>query len=427
MNEIDRRRFLKSSLAIGTAAGLSGYSAAQVREEDRPGPSGGGSAMNLIAPELDTVRVGLIGVGERGIGFVRHFCNIEGARIAAVCDSHQMALDRVAPIMSEYGEPVPALYTGDDYAYRALLDRQDVFGELLHGEAAYIHELRWQMKEIEHKTGSWRTVWHAKRNGNLYPTHGLGPIAQYMGVNRGDRFDYMNSMSSPAIGRAKYARREFPTDHDRNQLAYINGDMNTSLIKTVNGRTIMVQHDTTTPRPYSRHNLIQGANGVFAGFPNRIALENGGGETYHEWDHDMAKWRTEYDHPLWVQMGLRAQELGGHGGMDHLMCCRLIHCLRNGEPLDQNVYDAAAWSVVGPISAESVADRGNSKSIPDFTRGAWQTTGPLPGGGPRRLSKERRILNRTPARPHAEGRRDGQARIKKTNSSPPGWQCRGTP
>ena len=88
----------------------------------------------------------------------------------------------------------------------------------------------------------------------------------------------------------------------------------------------------------------------------------------------MAKWREKYDHPLWLEMGRRAEQQGGHGGMDHLMCWRIIYCLRNAEPLDQNVYDAAAWSVVGQISADSVADRGNSKPIPDFTRGAWKTT-----------------------------------------------------
>ena len=185
-------------------------------------------------------------------------------------------------------------------------------------------------------------------------------------------------IASPPVGRARYARREFAADHPRNALTYINGDMNTSLIKTRKGRTIMVQHDTTTPRPYSRHNLIQGSNGVFAGFPNRFALEQGGDETYHEWDHDMTKWRARYDHPLWTQMGRRAEQQGGHGGMDHLMCRRLMDCLRNGEPLDQNVYDAAARSVVGPISAASVADRGNSKSIADFTRGVWRTTDALP-------------------------------------------------
>ena len=453
MSDRGRRKFLKSTLAVGAAAGLGARVMESGSEGESARPAGSRSVMNLVAPGLDTVRVGLIGLGERGVGFVRHFCNIEGARITAICDIEQLVLDRAAKIMSELGETEPGLYTGDDYAYRKLLDRSDVdivviatpwrwhaimaaeamesgkhafvevpavttveeawwlvdtsermqmncmmlenvcygrdelmvlnmvrqgvFGELLHGEAAYIHELRWQMKEIERKTGSWRTLWHAKRNGNLYPTHGLGPVAQYMGINRGDKFKYMNSMSSAAVGRAAYARREFPADHDRNRLDYITGDMNTSLIKTAKGRTIMVQHDTTTPRPYSRHNLIQGTNGVFAGFPNRIGLEQDGGETYHEWDYDMTKWQARYDHPLWVQMGRRAEQQGGHGGMDHLMCWRLVDCLRNGEPLDQNVYDAAAWSVVGPISADSVADRGNSKPVPDFTRGAWRNTEPL--------------------------------------------------
>ncbi|KID54902.1 alpha-N-acetylgalactosaminidase [Pseudoalteromonas luteoviolacea] len=255
--------------------------------------------------------------------------------------------------------------------------RQGLFGELLHGEAAYIHELRWQMKELEHKTGSWRTEWHTRRDGNLYPTHGLGPVSQYMNINRGDRFDYLTSMSSPALGRAAYAQREFPKGHQRNQWDYICGDMNTTMIKTVKGRSIVVQHDTTTPRPYSRHNLIQGTNGVFAGFPNRIALEQGGRGSFHDWDGDMDYWYGKYDHPLWVKMGKEAERNGGHGGMDFLMFWRMIYCLRNGEPLDQDVYDGAAWSVISPLSAQSVANRSESVSIPDFTRGHWKTATPL--------------------------------------------------
>ena len=280
--------------------------------------------------------------------------------------------------------------------------RRGLFGELLHGEAAYIHELRWQMKELEHGTGSWRTHWHTKMDGNLYPTHGLGPVSQYMNINRGDRFDYVTSTSSPAMGRQAYAKREFPTDHQRNSLKYIAGDMNTSLIKTVMGRSIMVQHDTTTPRPYSRHNLIQGTNGVFAGFPNRIAVENvpesikleylnqyhkalatwekagkhghkPSQPSFHQWDKDLEPWRTEYEHPLWHRMGQEAEKNGGHGGMDFLMLWRMVYCLRNGEELDQNVYDAAAWSAIMPQSVASVADRSNSKDIPDFTRGHWKT------------------------------------------------------
>ncbi len=380
--------------------------------------------------------------------------HIDGARIVAICDTHDEVLEKSADyLVRERGLPKPALYRGGDLAYQEMLNRDDidiviistpwkwhapmaidtmnsgkhafvevplaltveemwqivdtaertqkncmmmenvnygrdelmvlnmvrqgVFGELLHGEAAYIHELRWQMKEIEHKTGSWRTHWHTKRDGNLYPTHGLGPVSQYMNINRGDRFDYLTSMSSPALGRAAYAKREFPTDHERNQLHYIAGDMNTTMIKTIKGRSIMVQHDTTTPRPYSRHNLIQGTNGVFAGFPNRIALEQGGTKSFHEWDYEMDPWYEQYDHPLWTKMGEEAQRNGGHGGMDFLMFWRMIYCLRNGEALDQDVYDGAAWSVISPLSAQSVANRSESLSIPDFTRGAWKTAKPL--------------------------------------------------
>ena len=140
--------------------------------------------------------------------------------------------------------------------------QQGLFGEITHGEGAYIHDLRWQMKEIERKTGSWRTYYHTTMQGNIYPTHGLGPIAQYMGINRGDRFDYMTSMSSPALGRAAYAKREFPADHERNRLKYIKGDMNSTLIKTSNGRSILVQYDTTTARPSPGANRRMECNGA---------------------------------------------------------------------------------------------------------------------------------------------------------------------
>ena len=231
------------------------------------------------------------------------------------------------------------------------------------------------MKDIDEGTGSWRTDWHARRNANLYPTHGLGPIAQYMDINRGDRFDYLTSMSSPAKGRQLYAAKEFPEEHMRNKARYICGDMNTSLIRTARGRTIMVQHDTTTPRPYTRHNLIQGTGGVFARYPNRIALESEG--DFHEWQRDMTSWYEKYDHPLWMRIAQEATEAGGHGGMDYVMLWRIVFCLRNGVALDQNVYDAAAWSAVTPLSESSNADKGNARDFPDFTRGAWPGSPPL--------------------------------------------------
>lgn len=258
--------------------------------------------------------------------------------------------------------------------------RQGVLGELLHGEAAYIHELRWQMQDIVEGTGFWRTGWHTRRNANLYPTHGLGPIAQYMNINRGDRFDYLTSTSSPALGRQLYAEREFAADHPRNQVTYICGDINTSLIRTIHGRTIMVQHDTTTPRPYTRHNLIQGTNGVYAGYPERIALDadpTGPDGNFHEWQHDLTEFYARYDHPLWKQLADAAAESIGHGGMDFVMLWRIIFCLRNGVALDQNVYDAAAWSAVTPLSEASNRNRGNTQDFPDFTRGVWSSAPPL--------------------------------------------------
>lgn len=256
--------------------------------------------------------------------------------------------------------------------------RLGLFGDLTHGEGAYIHDLRWQMKEIERGTGSWRTFWHAKRNANLYPTHGLGPIAQYMNINRGDRFDYLTAAASPALGRKAYAAGEFSDGHNRNQLKYIVGDMHSSLITTAKGRTILVQHDTTTPRPYTRLNHIQGTNGAFAGFPDRIALENNPltpdvKDGFHKWDAEMDKWRDTYDHPVWKTMLGEAERQGGHGGMDFVMLWRMVYCLRNGLPLDQNVYDAAAWSSVIPLSEQSVSNRSSSADVPDFTRGVWKT------------------------------------------------------
>ncbi len=256
--------------------------------------------------------------------------------------------------------------------------RVGAIGDLLHAEAAYIHDLRWQMKHVEHGTGSWRTDEHARRNGNLYPTHGLGPVAQYMSIDRGDdRFDTLVSMGTPALGRQRYAARSFPSDHVRNRARYVCGDLNTSLIRTARGRTILVQYDTTSPRPYTRHNLIQGTNGCLAGFPTRLAIE--GQTDVHRWVEGaaLAEWRTRFEHPLWTRMGAVARQRGGHGGMDFIMLSRMVECLRAGEPLDQNVYEGASWSVVSPLSEASVAAGGAPQAFPDFTRGRWRDTAPL--------------------------------------------------
>ena len=256
--------------------------------------------------------------------------------------------------------------------------RLGLFGELLHGEGAYIHDLREQMNEVEHGTGSWRTYEYAKHNGNLYPTHGLGPIAHYMSVNRGDRFDYLTSVSSPSKMRAIYAQEHFPVGHKWRDLKFQAGDINTTLIKTVLGRSIMVQWDEQLPRPYSRLDFIQGTKGAWGGFPNRLVLE-GTTPSTESWVQgaDLKPYYEKYDHPLWKKVASLPENNGGHGGMDFVMLWRMVYCLREGLPLDQSVYDAAAWSCVTPLSEASVANRARSMDVPDFTRGAWKSTPPL--------------------------------------------------
>ena len=262
------------------------------------------------------------------------------------------------------------------------LCRQGYIGELLHAEAAYIHELRWQMKEEERGTGSWRTYHYAYGKGNLYPTHGLGPVAQYMNLARTeDTFSKLVSFSSPAKGRQLHAKENFPPDHKWNQLDFLNGDINTSLVKTQLGRSIMIQWDETSPRPYTRHNLIQGTLGTLAGFPTRVAKEGGVEgitQDHHRWvqGENLAALYEKFDHPLYKKLNSSTKN-SGHGGMDGIMMYRIVQCLQQGLPLDQNIYEGALWSAVGPLSAASVESDGMPHDFPDFTRGNWKTTAPL--------------------------------------------------
>ena len=253
------------------------------------------------------------------------------------------------------------------------LIRQGRFGTITHGEAAYIHDLRSTLL-APHSEGLWRRNPHQTRNGNLYPTHGLGPVAWYMDIHHGDRFARLVSMSSLSAALAEYRDATLPADDPKRREKYRCGDMNTSLIQTANGRTIMLQHDVVTPRPYSRLNLVQGSKGTFSDYPPRIFFD---GQGTHEWaSYDAIK--AEYEHPLWKEHGEQALKLGGHGGMDYIMNYRLVQTYRQGLPPDLNVYDAAAWSAPGPLSDISVAWDSLSLPFPDFTRGNWHQTGSAP-------------------------------------------------
>jgi predicted dehydrogenase len=250
--------------------------------------------------------------------------------------------------------------------------RKGLFGELLHGECGYLHDLR-DIKFSSGGEGLWRLEHSRRRDANLYPTHGLGPVAQYMNINRGDRFDYLVSMSGPGRGLSLYAAEKFGPDSPQAKQQYTSGDINLSLIKTYNGLTIYLVHDCNNPRPYSRINMIQGTRGLFMDYPPRIHIE--GRSKGHEWE-TLEKYYAEFEHPLYKRMQDKSKG-AGHGGMDFIEDFRLIECLRTGQPTDQDVYDAAAWSVVTPLTERSVANRSEAVDFPDFTRGRWKTRPPL--------------------------------------------------
>jgi hypothetical protein len=191
-----------------------------------------------------------------------------------------------------------------------------------------------------------------------------------MDIHRGDRFDVMVSLSSVEKGLSAWRAKHVPKEDPRWKEKYVCGDMNTSIIRTALGRTIMLQHDVISPRPYSRINLISGTRGTFEDYPARIYIE---GETKnHDWE-SLDRYKEKYDHPLWKNVGELARKLGGHGGMDFIMCYRLIQCIREGIAPDMDCYDAAAWSAPTPLSEMSVAKNGASMKFPDFTRGRWNT------------------------------------------------------
>lgn len=262
-----------------------------------------------------------------------------------------------------------------NYGYTEMLVNRlvhaGVLGEVLHCEAAYLHDLRDILFEARDE-GLWRRAWHTRLDANLYPTHGLGPVAWYLDIHRGDRFDYLVSMSSPEAGLTRHRAEHVAKDDGRWAERYVTGDMNSSLIKTAKGKTILLQHDVANPRPYSRLNGVQGTKGVFSDYPARIYVDGqAGGERFGPLD----PWKAQYEDPLWTNVGELARKKGGHGGMDFVMCWRLVQCMREGLAPDFDVYDAAAWSAPLPLSQMSVAKGSAPMKFPDFTRGQWSREG----------------------------------------------------
>lgn len=255
--------------------------------------------------------------------------------------------------------------------------RNGLFGELIHAEGAYIHDLSkgWLFNKNAY-ADMWRLKENIGRNGNLYPTHGLGPIAQCMNINRGDRFEHLVSISTNDFTLNDLAKEMAAKDNffDPYVDKSYRGNMNTTLLRTYKGKTIMIQHDVSSPRPYSRIHSLSGTKGSASKWPSPERISFG-----HSWikPEELQKLYDLHSPPIVKHIGAIAKDVGGHGGMDFIMDWRLIDCLRNGLPLDQDVYDAAAWTAAGLLSERSVGKSFKPIDFPDFTRGGWKTNKPV--------------------------------------------------
>lgn len=402
------------------------------------------------APKIENVRVGFIGLGQRGPTHLNNMTKLNGVTVVGLCDIREEKVDKAQKYLEKSGQK-PTLYSGSKDAWKKMCDRNDIdlvyiatpwdqhvtqavyamergkhvaievpaaktidecwqlvktsektkkhcmmlenccydffelmtlnmarqgfFGDIVHTEGAYIHYLL----DLNFKKDGYWDMWRLKenfRNGNLYPTHGLGPVCQVMNINRGDKMDYLVSMSSFDNLMGPEAKELASKDDFYKPFANKNyrGNMNTTVIRTSAGKTIMLQHDVTTPNVYSRIHKISGTKGSALKYPTpRIA-------TGHEkWlaESEMKVLEQKYQPAIVKKVGELAKQVGGHGGMDFLMDWRLIDCLRNGLPLDQDVYDAALWSAVAPLSEKSVANRSSSIDVPDFTGGSWKQNKPV--------------------------------------------------
>ena len=255
------------------------------------------------------------------------------------------------------------------------LAKLGMLGEIVHGEGAYIHDLRNMCEENYPDYEYWRYPHNRDHAGNRYITHGLVPLCLTMDVNRGDALDYLVSMDSKEVNFRLYKDNHLKKDDPRFAEAMKTGDMNTTLIRTMGGKTMMIQHDVSSPRPYSRIQLVTGTKGIIADYPYRIALEPKNGAGAHSWFEDAKaeEIKAKYAHPLYKTIGELAKIVGGHGGMDFIMDARWVYCLQQGLPLDMDVYDLATTCCLGELTEKSVEHRSRSYDIPDFTRGAWKT------------------------------------------------------
>lgn len=419
------------------------------------------------APKLDTVRVGFIGLGNRGPAHLDQISKIEGVDIKALCDLRPEKVNAAAKEIKNFAFR-PQIYTGNKDEWKKVCDREDIdlvfiatswelhtpmavyamnrgkhvcievpaaktieecwqlvetsertrkhcmmmenscygffqllmlnmarqgfFGEIVHAEGAYIHDLLAGNFAKDKYHDLWRLKENIGRNGNLYPTHGLGPLAQAMNINRGEKMDFLVSVSSKDFMMGDLAKKLAETDDFYKPFLnqHYRGNMNTTTIRTNSGRTIVLQHDVTSPRPHVDNYMISGtkATALHYPLPGQVLIAPDfptltpriwKTSSHHKWmpEKEFKVLEEKYTPPIVKKVGEIAKQVGYHGGGDFLMDWRTIDCLRNGLPLDQDVYDAALWSSIGPLSELSVKNRSNSIDVPDFTSGSWKNNQPL--------------------------------------------------
>jgi len=259
--------------------------------------------------------------------------------------------------------------------------RQNVFGELVHFRCGYQHDLRFvklndgksaygkgvEFGEKGISESAWRTQHSLLRNADVYPTHGVGPIAIMDNINRGNRFTSLTSTATKSIGLHNYIVEHGGKDHPNAKLKFKQGDVITTTIETANGESIIVTHDCNLPRPYSLGFRVQGGKGLWEVDGNRIYIE--GKSKPHKWDN-ADEWLRKYDHPLWKKYGEKAMG-AGHGGMDFFVINAFVKSAKQNIAPPLDVYDAAAWSAITPLSELSIENNGDPQDFPDFTRGNW--------------------------------------------------------
>lgn len=411
-----------------------------------------GAAMAAESPSAaeGVVRVGIVGVGNRGTALLNTLLQLEGVAIPAVCDvvaeraaAAQAAVEakggarpqaytdgetdyarmlargdldavlvatpwdshaRIAVAVMRAGVTpgveVPAALTVEDcwdlvrvsretgkpcmmlenvcYFQNALtilrMVREGLFGEMLCCEGGYQHDCRFLLADDAGNL-TWRGRFMAEKNGNQYPTHPIGPIAQWLDIGRGDRFTHIASVSTASRGINAWMKGKFGAEHPLATRPYAQGDVNTTILRTAKGRTVTLYFDLTTHRPYDLVFRAQGLNGLVIAAHDKACIENvTPGEDWAPFEPLMER----YPHPLWKRMETRALESGGHGGADYITLHEFVDAVRRKTEPPQDVYDAAVWSAVVPLSMASVAEGGRMLEFPDFTEGAWERRGPLP-------------------------------------------------